>query len=488
MPALPRKTLLCFSTLLAAALLTLFLQSTVGAASAALSSSQVDDVCIHDQGSLACPAAGSTWPGLDLQATPTPPMRAFIPSIYNGRSAAPTPTPNPSPTPTPSATPAFNISQTLSEGAQRNTIAFDGLAFITGTLGSDSFFPPGKLADFWGFQFLRDNDPSEMGHNTDFLTRASLNMLYVLTSAQRASLITLAQSQVASINEYGYERFVLMQAFRRLLAGDLPSGSTGLNKTAVMAYSSQLYQLDGQISYERAQVMGSLLLGLDASQKAYLDAMVGQGMLTWPVVAEPAELKGLDHDTKVAVMTYAGDMFSWYAGSLEADVYFCPERQGTYFGSFYMKDAPAVGNPGYTIPSNLTADMGDAFLKNLTNTQAALVTNLVSEQKSTLLAIVDRRTEVSGLLRQFLASSVPSQAAVLERMGAYGALDGDLIYRYATAFSSVNSSLTAEQRATLVKMRTDLLGSLSYPSGAYLYASPIGLPTIPNTDFLFTVP
>ena len=25
---------------------------------------------------------------------------------------------------------------------------------------------------------------------------------------------------------------------------------------------------------------------------------------------------------------------SWYAGSVTADVYFCPERQGTYFGSF----------------------------------------------------------------------------------------------------------------------------------------------------------
>jgi hypothetical protein len=50
----------------------------------------------------------------------------------------------------------MNMENTLSEGAQRNTIAFDGLAFLTGSLGSDSFFPPGKVADFWGFQFLRD--------------------------------------------------------------------------------------------------------------------------------------------------------------------------------------------------------------------------------------------------------------------------------------------------------------------------------------------
>ena len=71
---------------------------------------------------------------------------------------------------------AYTMTQTLSDEAQGMTIAFDGLAFLTGNLGSDSFFPPGKVADFWGFQYLRDNDPSQMGHNTDFLTSAALNM------------------------------------------------------------------------------------------------------------------------------------------------------------------------------------------------------------------------------------------------------------------------------------------------------------------------
>src|SRR5512142_2596399 len=115
------------------------------------------------------------------------------------------------------AQPLMNIEQTLSDQAQGTTIAFDGLAFLTGNLGADSFLPPGKVADFWGFQYLRDNDPSEMGHNTDFLTRASLDMFYVLTPTQRANLIALAQSQVEDINQYAYQRFVLMKAFDRLL-------------------------------------------------------------------------------------------------------------------------------------------------------------------------------------------------------------------------------------------------------------------------------
>jgi hypothetical protein len=47
----------------------------------------------------------------------------------------------------------MNMAQTLSDEAQRMTIAFDGLAFVTGSLGADSFLPPGKVADFSGFQF-----------------------------------------------------------------------------------------------------------------------------------------------------------------------------------------------------------------------------------------------------------------------------------------------------------------------------------------------
>ena len=383
------------------------------------------------------------------------------------------------------ASAAFTMQQTLSDGAQRNTIAFDGLAFITGSLGADSFFPPGKVADFWGFQYLRDNDPTEMGHNTDFLTSAALNMLNVLTPAQRGILVELASDQVDSINQYAYDRFVLMFAFRRLLNDDLPAGSSGLDPAAVAAYSAQLYRLDGVISYQRAQVMGGLLNELDASQRAYLDAMVGKGMLTWPDASEPADLKGLEHDVKVAVMTYAGDLFSWYAGSVEADVYFCPERQGTYFGSFYLKDAPAVGNPGYSIPTNLTADLGDAFLKALTNAQAAVITALVEEQKPALYEIVERREDVSIMLRQFIAGGAPDEQAMQTLMERYGELDGEIVYRYATAFAQVSKSLSAEQRVEIVKLRADLLTELAYPSGAYLYAQAIPLPAEPDTDFLF---
>lgn len=379
---------------------------------------------------------------------------------------------------------SFNMEQTLSDNAQKMTIAFDGLAFLTGNLGSDSFFPPGKVADFWGFQYLRDNDPSEMGHNTDFLTQASLNMLHVLTADQKAQLTQLAKQQVDSITAYGLKRFVLMTAFRRLLTNDLPEGTTGLDEEAVRTFSAELYALDGEISFARAQVMGDILHNLSEEQKDALDSMVGKGMTSWPEVEEPDDLRGLSRDEKVAVMTYAGDLFSWYAGSIEADVYFCPERQGTYFGSFYMKDAPAVGNPGYSIGTNITADMGQAFIESLDPEQAALVTGLVDIQRPYLTGIVDVRRQVSTELRKFIAGETVDNEVVLDLMQTYGELDGSLVYHFATNFAKVGQTLTDAQKAQLMELRHQTLGDFT-PQAAFFFAEPIDFPEVIQTDFLF---
>jgi phosphatidylethanolamine-binding protein (PEBP) family uncharacterized protein len=379
----------------------------------------------------------------------------------------------------------YTIEQAISDKAQSTTIAFDALGFLTGNLSSDSFFPPGKVADFWGFQYLRDNDTSEMGHNTDFLTSASLNMLNLLTTEQRARLVALAKSQVSSINDYGYKRFVLMKAFRRLLESDLPSGTTGLSESAVKAYSAELYALDGKISLERAQVMGPMLASLTTSQRATLDAMKGTGMKTWPTATEPSDLQGLPRDEKVAVMTYAGDMFSWYVGDVEADTYFCPERHGTYFGSFYLKDAPAVGNPGYSIGTTITADLGANLLAKLDATQAAAISGLVDSQRADLAKIVETRRAVSTELRTLQSGGTADAAAVAALMKTYGELDGSIVYQYANAFASVGKTLTTTEKADLLAMRRTLLGDLSEPTTAFLFSQPIEMPTIPDTDSLF---
>lgn len=421
-------------------------------------------------------------------------------------SAAVIATPNP-----------FTMTQTLTDGAQRTTLAFSGLAMVTGNLEAQSFFPPGKVADYTGFQYLRDNDPDNMGHNTSFLTRVANNVLFILTDTQLNQLKALASTQVEQINEYGYKRYPLMKAFRRTLDGDLPSGSAGLNLNSVKKASRELYLLDGQIAYDRAVLYADVINSLTASQKAYLDAMKGKGWNSWPNVTDDqvkSKLAGLPQGTGVAVMTYAGDIYSWYAGSLEADVYFCPERHGTYYGGFYIKDAPAVGHEGYSIDEQLTATAGtalsDASKGYVTTSQATLMAGLVDTQRSNLYTgstanIVKVRTDIATLLRSLMNGGTARDAVktqVLSLSGTYGDLDGTNNHAYAGIFAQVYKTLTSDQKTKLQALRKSIMSG-TYPDGTrfdysvgntfFLYADPITNTTVltpytGNTDYLFFEP
>lgn len=376
----------------------------------------------------------------------------------------------------------YSLEQATSDQAQLHTIAFDGLAFLTGDFAMDSFLPPGKVSDFFGFQYMRDIDAREGGHNTSFLTRIANNMLAVLNDAQKGQLQALAKEQEHDIRRFAEMRWPLIRAFRRNLEGDLPSGSKGLDRTAVMKYSAQLYELDGLLAFQRAKVMGSILCSLSEEQKARLAKLKFGDSGTWPDIPDQLDRRGMSHEVHVAVMTYASEMFAWYTGNLEADTYFCPERHGMYFGGFGMKTAPAMGKRNYSISTTLTGDSGEMFLATLNDTQRTLVTSLVELQRKDLREIVQVRREIASELRRFLKGDSASQDKVLALSRRYGEMDGELSYLYAMAFAGVGKTLTAEQKQKLAAMRTS---NPSDPKGPFLYSAPIQMPKIENTDFLF---
>jgi hypothetical protein len=182
-------------------------------------------------------------------------------------------------------------------------------------------------------------------------------------------------------------------------------------------------------------------------------------------------------------MTYASEMFSWYKGSLTADVYFCPERHGTYFGGFYMKDYPAMNNPSYFISTATTGDKGQEFLNILNPSQRTIITSIIPAQSASMKEIADIRTKVSTELRKALVGQTVNKTLVYSLIQRYGALDGKLSALYAISFASVNKTLTSDQKAALVKLR-----DLSVvPTGSYKWSSPIPTPTLPKSDYLFGV-
>jgi len=413
-------------------------------------------------------------------------ITATVPKCPTGWSATP-PKPTPKPTgPAPTNSPAapYSLEQAMSDNAQLFTIAFSGLAFLTGTLGADSFMPPGKVADFFGFQYMRDIDTAAYGHNTTFLTRVANNVLTILNDSQRTKLISLAKIQAPLYNNFAYNRFPLMAAFRQNLSGKYPTGSKGLSIDAVSKYTAALYATDADLTYNRALVVGAVINSFTDDQKAYLAKMEFNNYNSWPDVPEVESIKtGILNTEYVAVMTYASELFSWYKGGLDADVYFCPERHGTYFGGFYMKDYPAINNPDYFISTATTGDKGQAFLDILNTTQRGLITGIISEQSMSLTEIAKIRLQVSTELRKAMSGSSVDKIRVYTLIKRYGELDGKISALYAVRFAAVNKTLTTSQKAALIKLR-DLSVT---PKGAYKFSIPVAMPTLPSIDFLFGV-
>jgi len=382
----------------------------------------------------------------------------------------------------------YCIEQAISDNAQLHTIAFNGLAFITGDFGASTFIPPGKVCDYFGFQYMRDIDAAQKGHNPVFLNRVSGNVLQILTEDQRKIFADLAREQAPQFLELAAMRFPLIDAFCRQLKGEIPFGSTGLNQESVVRYVGDIFAFDASLSYRRAQVFGEIAKSLTSEQKASLAKMTFGNFATWPDVdVNPYKMpRGTEKMINVAYMTYASEFFSWYAGSLDADVYFCPERHGTYFGGFYMKDMPAMGKKDYDISTSVTGDSGKEFIDLLNGNQKKEMTSLPDKQRKDLKEIIVVRRAISSELRKFLKGETPDRNKVLDLGHQYGELDGAMSYLYAMAFAKVNQTLTSDQRAAFLKLR-NLDGYTSAP--AYLYSSPMKeAPNIGDTSRFFFPP
>jgi len=374
----------------------------------------------------------------------------------------------------------YNMNTTLGYGAQKNTMLFDALGFISGDKNADTFLPPGKVVDYFGFQYLRDNDLSSNGHNTDFLTKAA-NCFFTAIGGFNSSigqkLFDLAISQYIRINQLGMMRLTPIEIFRNY-------SELQINKTKLEQWGKDFWTLDGELAIERAKTYGEIILSFTTDQKNYFNTKIKEkGMIDWP--NEIIDIKITDNYTniikqelKTAIMTFASDILSWYIGSQEADIYFCPERFGTMFGSFYMKDAPAVGNAGYNISTSLTSNGGEEFLKILTSEQQQRILSILPENSILLNKIVILRTQIVKKLRNSLSNNEIDTNGILQLSKQIGVYDMDINYLFATTFIIINKLLLISQKEQIDNLRFNILNNdttLLHPSRPYLYATSISI-------------
>ena len=115
--------------------------------------------------------------------------------------------------------PAYTIEQAISDRAQSNTIAFDALGFLTGTLELRLVLPAWQGRRLLGLPVPPRQRPERRWATTPTSSPGRPSTCSTLTPRSASSSSTLAKSQVGPINDYGYKRFVLMKAFRRLARG-----------------------------------------------------------------------------------------------------------------------------------------------------------------------------------------------------------------------------------------------------------------------------
>ena len=377
----------------------------------------------------------------------------------------------------------FTLAQAVEDYTQICTYSFNGLAFITGNACADTFFPPGKVSDFFGFQSMRDNAPDGMGHCNLFLDNAANNVLTILSDAQRAKLVALAQYESDMNIEYAMTRFPLMEAFRRQLNKDFPAETSSLSLSAVQSFSAYLYEIDANMTIERARLYSDIITSLNSSQQTYLDGMIKGGFYSWAVLPK-VDFKGLGPNAPVLVTSYAGDILSWYGGNLDNFTYFCPERQADYFGAFYVKDVPGTLNHSYVIPTYITGDGGLDFLLMLNTVQRSMLVSLVDIQRNTMTSLVEHRRQIATELLKLRSGLNINETLIRVLDREYGVLDGTLSHMYAIAYSTVAGTLNDTQRTAMMKLRG--MDDYPCPDGyGFVYANNGTYPEVPDTDFLF---
>ena len=266
----------------------------------------------------------------------------------------------------------------------------------------------------------------------------------------------------------GLSRFIPITLFRKYY-----NKTRNLSKTELEQWSNSFWTLDGQLAIQRSQVMGNILYSMSSESKNYIDINIkGKSMINWPSVEMP-DFRSItnNNNIKTAILTYAGDLLSWYLGNITTDTYFCPERFQTMFGSFYVKDAPAVGNINYTISSNLTANSGISFNNVLNTVQQNLMANITTINIIMLKKIVELRKKISTELRNSISNSTLNITNILFWSQRIGILDADINYNSIKVIK--NLALTTTQLQSIKTMRQNILGDLAYPENPFLFATKI---------------
>jgi hypothetical protein len=329
-------------------------------------------------------------------------------------------------------------------------------------LCADTFFPPGELIDFWGFQWIRDTDVDGQGHNSNYAAYAANAILNVLNDTQKGWILDHSYTQVGVLNISSISLANMTSStYDGLVYGRLPfqmavrdSRALNMVKSRVVKYFGSMYLLAGRVAISRAKLFVRLKNSLNPTQLQTLNSYTG--FYSFPSTSTDTFCSKANGEyVGLMYKTVAGDFLAWFKGNQLRDAYFAPERVASYFGLFYLKDIISLERNALglstTIDSALTGNYGLNLQKLLNGDQRPFMTNLLNSELPYAYKLYYARSNITSLLRGFVSGSV-NETLILSFAKQIGEYDGAISYFAALALNGIKATLNQTQVANFASL------------------------------------
>ncbi len=155
------------------------------------------------------------------------------------------------------------------------TLAAKGFTWLTSTLDMNEEIDPGRIANYFGFNYFKDEEPA-VGPYTPPKQRDEIGLAFLetLTELQRQILYDLLDEQRSRRDDYFNTRSDITAGLYALL----DQGS--IDENALLDSTEQSGSFDGEIAVMQAVAFGEILHSLSMAQLAHLEG-IRDGSILW---------------------------------------------------------------------------------------------------------------------------------------------------------------------------------------------------------------
>lgn len=321
------------------------------------------------------------------------------------------------------------------------SLSAEAFAWLTGEPSDNAVVSVGKIAEFFGMVALRVD--SERG-----VTRAGVGMTLfdALDAGQQQQLISLLRDQKPLLAAYHANRARVLANLQQLF--DLGELSETRLDEAARGYG----RAEGAVALAHARAFAAVFATLTERQKLYLAQKRKEFETTG--VPESAALQeqarkataGIGQEEKKDFWSLCARAFCWFTGTPESRDFSVPGKDAQFFGFVSMRYTSEHGAR--------RGPIGQEFFAVLNTRQQYILADMQQREEAQHEAYQANRKAMNRALEVLLKGEMVEDEKALAINQKLGLSEGALALTRARAFLEIRNSLTSDQIAKLVEIRT----------------------------------